>query len=99
MYLFCAKTISKIDLTLRQKSLRGLMNLKFHLAMYCIMKYFGKMNYSIQDILSLPEDYLSENLIIESLYEIRSLVDLNGGDLASITKTKEFVLCLQNKFT
>lgn len=98
VYLFCAKTISKVDLFLRQKSLRGLMNLKFHLAMYCIMKYFGKINYSIPDILSLPDDYLSDSLISESLEEIKQLVNTNGGDLASITKTKDFVNSLQSQF-
>lgn len=100
VYLFCAKTILKVDSFLHQKSLRGFMNLKFHLAMYCVMKYFGKNNYSIKEILSLPDDYLSDNLIHESFEEIRKLVNSNGGDLAlaSITKTKEFVHILQSQY-
>ena len=62
------------------------------------MKYFGKINYSIPDILSLPDDFLSDSLISESLEEIKKLVTANGGDLASITKTKDFVNSLQSQF-
>jgi hypothetical protein len=99
IYLFCAKTMKRIDNFLRNESVeypaQDKKDLKFHLAMLSTIKLLGKNEYEATDVTSLSEDDFSWDLLTESLDEIIDLVrefaDETYGTIGRIAKSRDFV--------
>ena len=99
IYLFCAKTMKRIDNFLRNESTeypaQEINDLKFHLAMLSTIKLLGKNEYEATDVTSLSEDDFSWDLLTESLDEIIDLVrefaDETYGTIGRIAKSRDFV--------
>ncbi|MGI5992534.1 MAG: AIPR family protein [Methanosarcina sp.] len=96
VYLLCAKLIKAIEVFLR-KHREDVKYIKYHLVLTCVTKYFQSKNYTplnLIELLKVEGDILSEELISESLSEVKELartyISIYDGDFAKISKTKEF---------
>ena len=99
IYLFCAKTMKRIDNFLRNESVeypaQDKKDLKFHLAMLSTIKLLGKTDYVATDVISLTEDDFSKDVLAESLQETIKLAnefaDETSGTIGKIAKKRDFV--------
>lgn len=92
IYLFCAKTIKRVDSFLRGYSPpEAVRILKYHVAMSLVIKLLGKNNYKPSEVLSLLDTNLSDELLVESLDKVVNLAKSFGGRIENITKSREFV--------
>ncbi len=99
IYLFCAKTMKRIDNFLRNESTeyiaQEIKDLKFHLAMLSTIKLLGKKEYEATDVTSLSEDDFSKDILTESWHETFELAiefaDKTEWTFGRIAKTRDFV--------
>jgi AIPR protein len=107
IYLFCAKTMKKIDAFIKTKdtgfSMRDKSDLKFHVATLLVTHMLENINYNPSDlkplvILELTDDEikkaLSETLNIAQLYS-----EFSKLPIERIAKNKDFVTILLEKIT
>ncbi|MFH1011284.1 MAG: AIPR family protein [bacterium] len=84
-YLFCAKTIKRIGSFFRSEACRFpetyKVNLKFHLAMWLVMRQLGKENYTPADLEALV-DFMPDDPILNERHS--ELVGIAGKHISEI---------------
>ena len=106
VYMFCAKLMKTIESYLRRNSLQDWKIVKYHIAMFSLIKHFETKNYTPNDLVNLltlaTEPLISDAVFSDTLEQIRSLglnyIGTNGGDFTKITKTKEFTSYIEENF-
>lgn len=99
IYLFCARTMKRIDNYLRNESaelpIQGKDNLKFHLAMLSTIKLIGNKDYKATDMSGLSASHFTKELLTESLQEMikstEEFASKRGWTIERIAKSREFV--------
>lgn len=99
VYLLCAKIMKRIDGFIRNESLniplQEKSNLRFHLAMLLMIRFFGRKDYNSADIEALKEDPFVDNDLTKVLSELvdlaRSYASTKGLTLERIAKSRDFV--------
>lgn len=107
VYIFCAKFMKTIESYLRRKSLQDWKIVKYHIAMFSLMKHFESKNYTPNDLVNLlrlnPEPLISDTILDDTLQQIRTIgsnyIALGGGDFTTLTKTKEFTNYIEASFS
>lgn len=106
VYIFCAKLMKTIESYLRRNSRQDWKIVKYHIAMFALIKHFGNKNYTPNDLVNLlrsnPEPLISDDIFDNTLEQIQTLgsnyISMNNGDLTNITKTKEFTSYIEDNF-